>query len=146
LFLIDDGRVSLPGCSTSPREISYVRGWPEPVISRKRTPDGDAWARSLGAGPIAGPWTACQACGEDGGERGIPENHEQAMTLWLCDACSCGHLEGGADLESCIERYLDSLYLKGFERAELRERILEARERLGLDDRGMRVDALLASG
>jgi hypothetical protein len=65
------------------------------------------------------------------------------MTLWLCDACSCGYLERGDDAEDRVERYLDCLHLKGFERAQLRERILEAKERLSLDDRGMIVVAAL---
>lgn len=122
------------------REISFVRGWPEPMLSDKRTPDGEAWARSVGAGPSHGPWTTCQACGEDGGERGITENHEPTGTLWLCDACSCGWLERGQDR---VDRYLDALYLGAREGINLRERIIEADERISLDDRATRVEDLV---
>ena len=84
----------------------------------------------------------CDSCGEAGAAECT---FAVGMTLWLCDACDCGYVGGGAETEGLLDHYVEMVGLDAEEEADLRERILDAHARLPLPIRGARVAGLLAS-
>jgi hypothetical protein len=68
-----------------------------------------------------------------------------AITLQLCDACECGWLTGGDEpTQGLVDHYLDTLAMPDTGRRETYDRIGEAHARLGLKERGLRVELLLS--